>query len=99
MTVLQKLKILKVINILLIIILIPVLSIYLLLIIPEYAACNDTMFEGEKGIDIWGSRIDCDPESRAFSQAFFQMFSMAVCGISLVLILINIFCFRLKKHL
>jgi len=99
MTLYQKLKSLKAINILLIIILVPVLLMYLLLITPEYAACNDTMFEGEKGIDIWGSKIDCDPESRAFSQAFFQMFSIAAAGISLVLILMNIFYFRLKKHL
>lgn len=99
MTVPQKLKILKLINILLIVFLIPILSIYLLLIIPEYSACNDSMFEGEKGVDIWGSKIDCDAESRAFSEAFFQMFSMIVGGISVVLILINIFYFRLRKRL
>ena len=99
MTILQKLKLLKIINILLIVILIPILLIYLLLIIPEYSACNDSMFEGEKGVDIWGSKIDCDAESRAFSVAFFQMFSMIVGGISVVLILINIFYFRLKKRL
>ncbi|MNU09737.1 hypothetical protein D3C72_2564830 [compost metagenome] len=57
------------------------------------------MYEGEKGVDIWGSKIDCDAESRAFSVAFFQMFSMIVGGISVVLILINIFYFRLKKRL
>lgn len=99
MTVPQKLKILKFINILSIVFLIPILLIYLLLIIPEYSACNDAMFEGEKGIDIWGSKIDCDAESRAFSEALFQMFSMIAGGISLVLILINIFYFRLKKRL
>ncbi|TDX86555.1 hypothetical protein [Epilithonimonas xixisoli] len=97
MTVAQKLKILKFINILLVIFLIPILLIYLLLIIPEYSACNDAMFEGEKGIDIWGSTIDCDAESRAFSEAFFQMFSMIAGGISLVMILINILYFKLKN--
>ncbi|MNK85768.1 hypothetical protein D3C87_1056580 [compost metagenome] len=99
MTVPQKLKLLKIINILLIVILIPILLIYLLLIIPEYSACNDSMYEGEKGVDIWGSKIDCDAESRAFSEVFFQMFSMIVGGISVVLILINIFYFRLKRRL
>ena len=99
MTILQQLKILKIINILLIVILIPILVIYLLLIVPEYSACNDSMYEGEKGVDIWGSKIDCDAESRAFSVAFFQMFSMTVGGISVVLILINIFYFRLRKRL
>lgn len=96
---LQKLKILKIINILLLVILVPLLLIYLLLIIPEYSACNDSMFEGEKGFDFWGSTIDCDAESRAFSEAFFQMFSMIAGGISLVLILINILYFRFKKRL
>lgn len=99
MTIIEKLKILKWINILVIIILIPFLMIYLLLIVPEYTACSDTMSEGEKGIDIWGSTIDCDAESRAFSFAFFQMFSVVTAVISLVFILINIFYFRLKKHL
>ena len=99
MTLPQKLKLLKIINILLIVILTPIMLIYVLLIIPEYSACNDSMFEGEKGVDIWGSKIDCDAESRAFSEAFFQMFSMIVGGISVVLILINIFYFRLRKRL
>ena len=99
MTGVQKLKILKFINILLVTFLIPILLIYLLLIIPEYSACNDAMFEGEKGVDIWGSTIDCNGESRAFSEAFFQIFSMIVGGISIVLILINIFYFRLKRRL
>ena len=99
MTILQKLKLLKIINILLMVILTPILLIYVLLIIPEYSACNDSMFEGVNGVDIWGSTIDCDAESRAFSVAFFQMFSMIVGGISVVLILINIFYFRLKKRL
>lgn len=97
MTGVQKLKILKFINILLVTFLIPTLLIYLLLIIPEYSACNDAMFEGEKGVDIWGSTIDCDAESRAFSEAFFQMFSMIAGGISLFLILINILYFKLKN--
>lgn len=98
MTASQGLKILKIINIVLIIILFPILILYFLLIIPEYVACNPTMAEGEKGIDIWGSSIDCNAENQAFATVFFQMFSMIVAGICFVLILINILYFRLKKH-
>lgn len=99
MTIAQKLQIMKFFKILLIIFLIPTLLFYIFLIIPEYTACNDSMFEGEKGIDIWGSLVACDSESRAFSVAFFQIFSIIILVTSFVLILINIFSYRLKKNL
>ncbi|MCD9854412.1 hypothetical protein LUD75_06830 [Epilithonimonas sp. JDS] len=95
----QKLKILKFINVLLMIVVIPLLLIYVLLIIPEYSACSDTMFEGEKGIDFWGDEIDCNAESQAFSEALFQMFSVIIIIIVSFLILINLFYFSLKKGL
>ncbi|EEI90233.1 hypothetical protein HMPREF0765_4184 [Sphingobacterium spiritivorum ATCC 33300] len=39
------------------------LLFYLGLVVPEYLACTGCMYEGEKGIDIWGSEIDCSGES------------------------------------
>lgn len=99
MTIKEKLKLLKFFNILLIVILIPIALFYLLLIVPEYYACNQVQFEGEKGIDIYGSEIDCGGENQAFSEAFFQMFTLITGGISLVIIIISIFYYRLKKQL
>jgi hypothetical protein len=95
----QKLKLVKIINILLFIVVIPLLLIYTLLIIPEYSACNETMFEGEKGTDFWGSEIDCGAESQAFSKALFQLFSVITITTASVLILINIYYSSLKKRL
>lgn len=97
MTLHRKLKILKFINVSLIIVVIPLLLIYALLIIPEYSACSDKMFEGEKGIDFWGTEIDCNAESQAFSKALFQLFSFIICIIVSVLIFINLLYFGLKK--
>lgn len=99
MTIKEKLKLLKFFSILLIVILIPIALFYIFLIIPEYCACSQVKFEGEKGIDIYGDEIDCGGENQAFSEAFFQMFSMITGGISLVIIIINIFYYRLKRQL
>ena len=99
MTVKEKLKLLKFFSILLIVILIPIALFYLFLIIPEYCACSQVQFEGEKGIDIYGSEIDCGGENQAFSEAFFQMFTLIIGGISAVIIIINIFYYRLKRQL
>lgn len=99
MTINQKLKIAKFINTLLIVILIPIIIFYLIFIIPEYCACNNTMFEGEKRIDLWGDEIDCSGENQAFSKAFFQMFTMIISGISFALTVITIIYFNLKKLL
>lgn len=99
MTIKEKLKLLKFFSTVLIVILIPIALFYLFLIIPEYCACSQVQFEGEKGIDIYGSEIDCGGENQAFSKAFFQMFSLITGGISLVIIIINIFYYRLKKQL
>lgn len=91
MTIKEKLRLLKFFSILLIVILIPIAPFYLFLIIPEYCACSQVQFEGEKGIDIYGSEIDCGGENQAFSEAFFQMFSMITGGILLVILIINVF--------
>ncbi|MBV6878902.1 hypothetical protein NG800_002400 [Epilithonimonas ginsengisoli] len=99
MTIKEKLKLLKFFGTILIVILIPIALFYLFLIIPEYCACSQVQFEGEKGIDIYGSEIDCGGENQAFSEAFFQIFSLITGGISLVIIIINIFYYRLKKQL
>jgi len=99
MTIKEKLKLLKFFSTVLIVILVPIALFYLFLIIPEYCACSQVQFEGEKGIDIYGSEIDCGGENQAFSKTFFQMFSLITGGISLVIIIINIFYYRLKKQL
>lgn len=99
MTIKEKLKLLKFFSTLLIVILVPIALFYIFLIIPEYCSCSQVQYEGEKGIDIYGSEIDCGGENQAFSEAFFQMFSMITGGISLVIIIINIFYYRLKRKL
>jgi hypothetical protein len=62
------------------------LLFYLGLIVPEYAACVNCMYEGQKGIDIWGSEIDCSGENQAVGEAMFKFFSIIVGGSSLVMV-------------
>jgi len=85
MTTTYKLKILKIIKIAVLIIFVPILLVYLGIIVPEYLACDKTMFEGQNGVDIWGSEIDCNCESQAFGEAFFQMFSIIIGGFIILL--------------
>ena len=70
MTTVDRLKTLKIMKIIVLIILIPIVVFYLTVIVPEYLACDKTMFEGENGVDIWGSEIDCNCESQAFGEMF-----------------------------
>ncbi|SDG45726.1 hypothetical protein [Epilithonimonas hungarica] len=53
----EKIKILKAIVALLLFIGIPILLFYLGVVVPEYCACDETMYEGQKGIDIWGDMV------------------------------------------
>lgn len=95
----NNLKILKIVKIVVLIILIPLIFFYLGIIVPEYLACDKTMFEGQKGIDIWGSEIDCDCESQGFGEAFFQMFSLIISGFLAILLTVFFLTYRIKKSL
>ena len=98
MTVHRKIKLIKFLRILLTILLVPVLLIYLLLIIPEYAACSGALFEGEKATDIWGATVDCSGENQAVSKGFFEMFTILTGCFSLLLIVVSLVHFNLKKR-
>ena len=97
MTISDKLKILKIIKFIVLIIFIPILLFYLAVIVPEYLACDKTMFEGENGIDIWGSEIDCNCESQAFGEMFFQMVSIIIIAFLVLLFIIFSSIFRIQK--
>ena len=98
MTTVNKLKTLKIIKIIVQIIFIPMLIFHLTIIVPEYLACDKTMFEGESGIDIWGSEIDCNCESQAFGEMFFQMVTLVIIALSVLLFIIFSLIFRIKKN-
>lgn len=67
------------------------------IIVPEYLACHKTMFEGQNGVDIWGSEIDCNCESQAFGEMFFQMVTMVITAFSLLLIVLFYLTYKLKN--
>lgn len=99
MTTTNNLKILKTVKIVVVIILIPIIVFYLGIIVPEYLACDKIMFEGQNGIDVWGSEIDCDCENQAFGEAFFQMFSLIISGFLVILLSVLFLSFRINKSL
>lgn len=99
MTSTNNLKILKTVKIVVVIILIPIIVFYLGIIVPEYLACDKTMFEGQNGIDVWGSEIDCDCENQAFGEVIFQMFSLIICGFLAILLAVLVLSFRINKPL
>ncbi|MGJ1269809.1 hypothetical protein ACR78F_20380 [Sphingobacterium spiritivorum] len=72
------------------------LLFYLGLVVPEYLACADCMYEGEKGIDLWGSEIDCSGENRSVGEAFFQLLSVVLTVYSILIIFI-IYLIRRSK--
>ena len=74
----KNLKVLKLVRIALWVAFISILLFYFGVIVPKYLACNKMIFEGKKGIDIWGWEIDCGTES----QAFFQLFSIVLAGLA-----------------
>ena len=97
MTITDKLKTLKIIKIIVLLIFVPILIFYLAIIVPEYLACDKTIFEGENGIDIWRSEIDCNCESQAFGEMFFQMVSLVIIAFSVLLFIIFSLTFQIKK--
>ncbi|MBA4134154.1 MAG: hypothetical protein C0525_05455 [Flavobacterium sp.] len=97
MQIVTKLKFLKIVLTLVTIVFIIILLIYLGFILPEYLACDKLLHDGENGIDIWGSEVDCHCESKAFGEAFFQLFSIIIFACSVVLITFYV-CFRKLKR-
>ncbi len=97
MTTTDKLQILKIIKFIVVIIFIPILLFYMAIIVPEYLACDKTMFEGQNGVDIWGSEIDCNCESQAFGEMFFQMVSIVIIAFLLLLIRLFYLTYKLKN--
>ncbi|MPT32324.1 MAG: hypothetical protein E2600_11805 [Chryseobacterium sp.] len=93
----EKIKILKAIAALLLFIGVPILLFYLGVVVPEYCACDETMYEGQKGIDIWGDMVYCDAESQDFAKAFFQLLTMVILVFSAILALIYFLIYRIKK--
>lgn len=93
----EKIKILKAIAVLLLFIGVPILLFYLGVVVPEYCACDETMYEGQKGIDIWGDMVYCDAESQDFAKAFFQLLTMVILVFSAILALIYFLIYRIKK--
>lgn len=94
----MSVKILKWSSIFLLVALVLVFLFYILLIVPEYAACTGSMFEGEQSTTIWGNTIDCHGESKAFGEAFFQMMSTLLVAMTTVLIILYWIYLKMKKR-
>ncbi|WP_326984420.1 hypothetical protein VUJ46_07765 [Chryseobacterium sp. MYb264] len=90
-------KKLKVIGILLMIIYLPFLLFYVGVAIPEYCACEEWMYEGQRGVDIWGNEVLCDGESQAFGKMFFQLATGVFISFSIVIGLVFFFMYRWRK--
>jgi len=95
----DKNTILKAIAIILLMFYIPLLLFYLGIVMPEHFACNESMFEGEKGTDIWGDEVLCDGESMAFEKVFFQLISAIVGGFSVILLILFFLIYHTKKRI
>lgn len=88
----------KIIKILLLIFYIPILLFYLGLVVPEYLACINCVYEGEMGVDIWGNEVQCFGESKELGQAFFQLASLIITGFTIVLVCLFLYDYRLKRN-
>ncbi len=99
MTTTYKLKILKIIKIVLLIIFVPILFFYLAIIVPEYLACINCVYEGEMGTDIWGNEVQCFGESKAFGEAFFQMFTLIISVFLAILLTVLFLTYRIRKSI
>jgi len=93
----KPIYILKVIAALVVFISIPILLFYLGIIVPEYCACDETMYEGQKGVNIWGDMVYCDAESQDFAKAFFQLFTIVLLACLAILAFIGFLIYRIKK--
>lgn len=89
---------LKIIAVLVLFISIPALLFYLGIVVPEYCACDKTMYEGQKGVDIWGDIVYCDGESQDVAEAFFQLFTIVLLGCLALLAFIRFLIYRIKKN-
>lgn len=65
-----------------------VILFYLGLIVPEYLACVGCDTEGAMGTDIWGDSVQCFGDSKVFGQVLFDLSTMIIAGLSVVLILL-----------
>ncbi|TDG35620.1 hypothetical protein EZJ43_13455 [Pedobacter changchengzhani] len=90
----NKLIIIKTIGIIVIIPFVFSFLFYVLLIIPEYCACDRQMYEGQVGTTIWGDTVDCGGESMFFSEAFFQLFT--IINVSFIVVLTILFSWYRK---
>ena len=79
----EKLRILKIIKIILLIIFTPIFLFYLIIVLPEYLACINCVYEGEMGTDIWGNEIQCFGESKEFGKVFFQLLTLIIGAFSI----------------
>lgn len=86
----------KIIKILLLIFYVPILLFYLGLVVPEYLACMNCIYEGEMGVDIWGNEVQCFGESKEIGQAFFQLLSLIITGFTIVLVCLFLYDYRRK---
>jgi len=94
----KSIQILEVITALVMFISVPILLFYLGIVVPEYCACDETMYEGQKGINIWGDMVYCDAESQDFAKAFFQLFTIVLLGCLAVLAFISFLTYQFKKN-
>jgi hypothetical protein len=62
--------------------------LYLGLIVPEYLACINCDKEGAMGTNIWDDSVQCFGDSKAFGQVMFDVSTMTIVGLSVVLILL-----------
>lgn len=95
----RKLKFLKAIKIIVLIIYIPFLLFYIGILIPEYLAYLNCVYEGDLTNDIWGNEIHCYGENKYLAESIFQLFSIIFGIFTVVLLLIFYLNYTLKKAL
>ena len=64
------------------------LLFYFGIIIPEYCACDSSMYEGATGTTIWGDLVDCSGDSMDFSESFFQLLTIINFAFTIVLMVL-----------
>ncbi|MCZ4244134.1 hypothetical protein [Pedobacter punctiformis] len=92
-------NVLKIFYVLLIVFFVTGLLLFLVFVLPEYMACNKTMYEGEKGITFFGDEIDCGCENQAFGEALTQLFATILISLSLIIITLKLIMNKLKNKL
>lgn len=92
-----KLYFLKSLKIIVLLALILCFLFYLGVILPEYLACDKTMFEGEKGVNFFGFEVDCNAENQEIGDGFFKLNTLIIIVLSLFLLLIYQIEKKIKK--